>query len=291
MEYSKDKWDRILDKLIASTRSPRGRFSAKAIYPLLEKKLFTNKPRRLFLRRAIAIAVVIAALCIPVWLVYKHTVAEQMMHIYARSEMKTVHLPDGTSVTLNHFSTLTLAKAFRKDKRDVILDGEAYFEVAKDHKHPFTVKTRNMDVQVLGTHFDVNAYRRNAEVKTMLYEGTVAVRCNEKSALLKPGEMAVYNKGNHTLRQKAIHDMSDYISWLKGQYIFNNSSINDVAAELSNSFGVNIVIPDKHLQQFHITARFCHGENLTTILTILHEAGYFEYSVDRNRITLCPKVK
>ena len=291
MKYSKDKWDRILDKLIASTCSPRGLFSAEATYPLLEKKLFTNKPRRLFLRRAVAIAAAIAVLCIPAWLVYKHTATDGMMQIYACSEMKTVHLPDGTNVTLNHFSTLTLAKSFRKDKREVILDGEAYFEVAKDHKHPFTVKTRNMDVQVLGTHFDVNAYGRNTEVKTMLYQGSVAVRCNEKSALLKPGEMAVYNKCNHILRQKAIPDMSDYISWIKGQYIFNNLSINDVAAELSNSFGVNIVIPDKHLQQFRITARFCHGEKLTTILTILHEAGYFEYSVDRNRITISPKVK
>ena len=112
------------------------------------------------------------------------------------AETRTVHLPDGTSVTLNHYSSLSYPERFKSDNREVELSGEAYFEVSKDPKHPFIVQTETIDVQVLGTHFNVDAYQNNPDVKTTLLTGSVAVSNKSKSVrmILKPNEIAIYNK-------------------------------------------------------------------------------------------------
>ena len=97
---------------------------------------------------------------------------------------------------LNHYSSLSYPEKFQSDKREVELNGEAYFEVSKDPKHPFIVQTETIDVQVLGTHFNVDAYHDNLDVKTTLLSGSVAVSNKSKSVrmVLKPNEIAIYNK-------------------------------------------------------------------------------------------------
>ena len=104
------------------------------------------------------------------------------------AETRNVILPDGSSVLLNRHSSLSYPKRFKSDNREVQLTGEAYFEVSKDQKHPFIVQTEHINVQVLGTHFNVDAYRNSPEVKTTLLTGSVAVsnKRNSVRMILKP---------------------------------------------------------------------------------------------------------
>lgn len=292
MKYTDTELETILSKLIASTRSPRGRFSAVASYPQLEKRL---KPhiRCLFptRMRILAAAAAVILLCLSVGTVYLYMQPTSLQTVSTMAETRNVILPDGSSVLLNRHSSLSYPKRFKSDNREVQLTGEAYFEVSKDQKHPFIVQTEHINVQVLGTHFNVDAYRNNPEVKTTLLTGSVAVSNKSKSVrvILKPNEIAIYNKVEEKLTRKVLENVEDEISWRQGEFIFDDLPLQEIARELSNSFGATIHIADTALQNYRITARFRNGEDLATILSVLHNAGYFDYSQNNKQIIITAK--
>ena len=289
MKYTDTELETILSKLIASTRSPRGRFSAVASYPQLEKRL---KPhiRCLFptRMRILAAAAAVILLCLSVGTVYLYMQPTSLQTVSTMAETRNVILPDGSSVLLNRHSSLSYPKRFKSDNREVQLTGEAYFEVSKDQKHPFIVQTEHINVQVLGTHFNVDAYRNNPEVKTTLLTGSVAVsnKSNSVRMILKPNEIAIYNKVEQKLTRKVLENAGDEISWRHGEFIFDDLPLQEIARELSNSFGTTIHIADSTLRNYRITARFRNGEDLDAILSVLHNAGYFNYSRNTQQITI-----
>ena len=216
----------------------------------------------------------------------------QMLEVKTNPGMTTsLTLSDGTVVFLNSESRLTYPSHFNGDTRNVTLQGEAYFEVSKDPKHPFIVQTETIDVQVLGTHFNVDAYHDNPDIKTTLLSGSVAVSNKSKSVrmVLKPNEIAIYNKVEEKLTRKVLKNAEDEISWRQGEFIFDDLPLQEIARELSNSFGATIQIADTTLQNYRITARFRDGEDLATILSVLHNAGYFNYSQNNKQIIITAK--
>lgn len=290
MKYADRELEEILDKLAASTRSPRGRFSAATGYPKLEKRLKSHT-RRLTLTRTFSVAAAVLLFCISAWTVYLYTQPVSIQTVSTLAETRTVHLPDSSIVILNHYSSISYPEKFKSGNRKVGLNGEAYFEVSKDKKHPFIVQTETIDVQVLGTHFNVDAYRENPDVRTTLLTGSVAVsnKNNSVRMILKPNEIAIYNKAEQKLTRKALENAKDEISWRHGEFIFDDLPLQDIARELSNSFGTSIRISDTALQNYRITARFRNGEDLETILSVLHNAGYFNYSQDNEQIIITAK--
>lgn len=291
MKYTDRELEEILNKLIASTRSPRGRFSAASSYPQLEKKLKFHH-HRLYPVRTFAAAAAVVLLCLSVWTAYLYMQPVSIQTVTTLAETRTILLPDGTSVTLNHYSSLSYPKQFKSDNREVELSGEAYFEVSKNKKHPFIVQTETIDVQVLGTHFNVDAYPDNPDVKTTLLTGSVAVsnKNNSVHMVLKPNEVAIYNKVEQKLTCKVLENAGDEISWRHGEFIFDDLPLQEIARELSNSFGTTIHITDSTLRNYRVTARFRNGEDLETILSVLHNAGYFNYSRNTQQITITPKL-
>lgn len=291
MKYNDIELDELLERLVASTRSPRGKFSAETSYPLLEKRLAAARRKRLLPKRIFATAATLALLCLSAWMAYTYLLPVHMQTVSTLSKTQNVELPDGTCVTLNRFSSLTYPERFRSGERKVTLRGEAYFEVAKKKKQPFIVQAEAVQVKVLGTHFNIDAYPGNPDIRTTLFEGSVAV--SEPGVLapliLKPNEMAIYNKVEKTLQRKNMQNATEEIAWRKGEFVFTHLPLQDIARELSNSFGVTIHIPDTALQNYHITARFPGNENLETILSLLQKAGYFNYSQNNKEIILTTK--
>ena len=250
MKYTDTELETILSKLIASTRSPRGRFSAVASYPQLEKRL---KPhiRCLFptRMRILAAAAAVILLCLSVGTVYLYMQPTSLQTVSTMAETRNVILPDGSSVLLNRHSSLSYPKRFKSDNREVQLTGEAYFEVSKDQKHPFIVQTEHINVQVLGTHFNVDAYRNNPEVKTTLLTGSVAVsnKSNSVRMILKPNEIAIYNKVGNKLTRQVTKNAKDEISWRDGEFIFDNLPLGEIARELIRilkGFGMEVLAYD-----------------------------------------------
>ena len=275
MNDKEQRLEQVLDKLATSTRSPRGEFSMEATRPLLEKRIAARRRIR-FLRVVSAVAAV-AVLCVLGWNTYLYITPANMVVVSTLADTKVVQLPDGTEVTLNRYTSLTYPDRFKEQNRQVSLTGEAYFAVTKDKNHPFVVQAGAMDVRVLGTEFNVEAYPRDELIKTTLFEGSVAVDTeNDNSLTLVPGELAVYDKASRQLSKSDAPETEDEIAWKDGALVFNYISLKEISRQLSNAFNVEIVIQDKQLEERKLTGRFIHGETLETILSLLQDVGEFE---------------
>lgn len=289
----KDPFETLLDHLVASTRSPRGRFSAARSWPLLQARLKRTTLRRTFWMR-VAGAAAVVLLCIAGWQAYELLRPVEMMTVTAQAETRTVVLPDRTKVILNRYSTLTYPKNFRREaRREVSLQGGAYFEVTKNPSHPFVVETGEVQVEVLGTHFNVEAYPRDREVRTTLLEGSVAVSLNGRAErlVLAPNERSIYDKASGCLTQESLPDAADDISWSHGQLNFRSQPLREIVRQLANAYQTDIHIADPTLAEYRLTATFDIGEGLTHILDLLQAASGFTYQQDKNRtITLQTKL-
>ncbi|MFD1628497.1 FecR family protein [Pseudopedobacter beijingensis] len=146
-------------------------------------------------------------------------------------------LPDGTKVWLNSSSALKYPAQFIGQERSVELIGEGYFEVAKNTKQPFKVKVKDMEVQVLGTHFNVSAYQDDTSIITTLLEGSVNISGKTSHAKLKPGEQSVY--ANHNIEVSAAN-IEEAIAWKNGYFRFNNEDIESIMKKVSRWYDVEV---------------------------------------------------
>lgn len=156
-------------------------------------------------------------------------------------------LADGTGVWLNAASSIRFPATFTDIERKVEITGEAYFEVAKNAAMPFRVSVGGMEVQVLGTHFNINAYSDESEVKTTLLEGSVKVTENNNTALLKPGEQAGVNNivGNIAIKQV---DVDKVVAWKNGLFRFDGDDIDNIMRQISRWYDVDVQYEGKKPQ-------------------------------------------
>ena len=288
---SEEDLEDIIAKLSAATHSPKGDFSAKESFQKLIIK-FPKPIYRMTLAGFISSAAAISLICILGWNHYTDSKTIVRKTIHTLAERKLVTLPDGTTIMLNRYSSLTYPESFEGGKRIVALKGEAYFEVAKDSQHPFVVETKDINVQVLGTHFNVEAYANSQTNKTILLEGSVKVYNKPQTlqAILKPNQCAIYSKDKKLICEEVGEQAKEEIAWREGKLIFRKNPISEIANELSQSFNTQIDIKDQKLRNYKISARFEKNETLKEILDLLQSAGYFDYTIQNNRIIIdCPK--
>lgn len=286
------EFGKILDKLVSSTRSPRGRFSKENSWTLLEKRLPRLRRHTLSLRITAAAAAV-AVLCLMGWSAYYMFAPIPLQTVSTLAETRSITLPDQTVIVLNRYSSLTYPERFRGKERRVQLKGEAYFEVSKDAGHPFKVEAEDVMVQVLGTHFNVEAYPEDTQVKTTLLEGSVAVSLisqTDERLVLSPNESAIYNKDKKSLTLQTETDAAEEIVWQNGTLLFKSVPLQEIARQLSNAFHTDIRIESADLQNYRMTATFSDGETLEEILSLLCRHQKFEYTKTNNGITITQKL-
>ena len=149
-------------------------------------------------------------------------------------------LADGTKVYLNSGTELEFPSRFSKEKRQVILKGEAYFEVARNENKPFIVQVNEMAVKVLGTSFNVKSYVDEPGVYTTLVEGSVAiVRDGQPDKVIVPGEQAYYNKGVGTLSVNPV-DVAEFIAWKDGFFLFKDLPLEEILRIVSRWYDVEV---------------------------------------------------
>jgi len=153
-------------------------------------------------------------------------------------------LPDGSKVWLNASSSLHFPTAFVGHLREVELTGEAYFEVAKNKEKPFHVKSNGMQVEVLGTHFDVKAYQDDDYIKTTLLEGSVKIKRGSVSGLLKPGQQGILEMNDNNVIVKNA-DINEVMAWKNGLFEFDGADIKTIMREISRWYDVDIVYSGK----------------------------------------------
>ena len=277
MKYTDTELETILSKLIASTRSPRGRFSAVASYPQLEKRL---KPhiRCLFptRMRILAAAAAVILLCLSVGTVYLYMQPTSLQTVSTMAETRNVILPDGSSVLLNRHSSLSYPKRFKSDNREVQLTGEAYFEVAKNKDKRFIVCCNDLEIEALGTTFDVKGYGDDLSVTTLLAEGSVRVSNKTNATLLKPGEKVEYHKNKQTFTKSPISDLREIDFCRNNMLIFNSASLAEIATTLERMYGVKVVFDSEKLKNvpFSGTIRNSSLHNVFYIISLTYPLTY-----------------
>jgi transmembrane sensor len=196
-------------------------------------------------------------------------------------------LPDGSKVWLNSGSTLRFPTAFIGSERIVELKGEAYFEIAKNTKMPFLVRTNNaMDIKVLGTQFNVMAYDDEKNINTTLIEGSVEVLKGSGKTMLKPGQEAILNRGSGNIKV-APADLEQAIAWKNGYFIFYNENIESIMRKVSRWYNVDIVYQG-NLSNKDFVGTISRNKNVSELLKMLELTGAIHFSIDGRRITVMP---
>ena len=154
-------------------------------------------------------------------------------------------LPDGTKAWLNSASSIRYPTEFVTGERRVQISGEVYFEVAKDASKPFIVKINPLaEVKVLGTHFNVNAYDDEADIKTTLLEGSVNISMGNSKSLLTPGQQARINKKGLITRFNDV-DLDEAIAWKDGNFLFNSADLPQILRQVARWYNLEIVYEGK----------------------------------------------
>jgi transmembrane sensor len=156
------------------------------------------------------------------------------------SKVIDMTLSDGSHVWLNAGSSVTYAVAFVGNERKVNITGEAYFEVADDKTKPFIVRKGETSVQVLGTHFNVNAYDDEDAIRVTLLEGSVRVSNNTGAAIIKPGQQSIVTNHQQPTISNQI-DLGEVMAWKNGMFQFENTSIEDIMKQVARWYDVNVV--------------------------------------------------
>jgi len=200
-----------------------------------------------------------------------------------------VILPDGTKVWLNAASSLKYPEVFNGNERRVELTGEAYFEVAKNKAQPFHVKNHNQDVEVLGTHFNINSYLDNNTIKTTLLEGRVRVSNGQSVKILKPGEQAITGaSGAGIIRLATDVDTDDETAWKNGLFQFNNADLKSILKQLERWYNVHIdyqTIPDKKYN-----GMVPRKAKLSEVLKMLEKTGNIRFEIaEGKKLTVLPQ--
>ncbi len=197
-------------------------------------------------------------------------------------------LPDGSHVWLNSGSVFKYPVSFAKDKRQVEMIGEAFFDVFKDASHPFLVKAGKMNIAVKGTRFNVTNYADEVNTELILESGSVQLFSgdyNENNivANIVPGERAILDVARNALSVSNV-DVSKYTSWKEGLLIFKDDQMDEVVRKLNRWFNVDIVLESPELKEYVYTATY-RNETLPQILELLKISAPIKYTItDRERL-------
>lgn len=207
-----------------------------------------------------------------------------MQYAEVRSAAGTViryELPDQSVVWLNAGTTLRYPVSFRKENRQVELEGEAFFEVQADARHPFYVNTPSgLSVHVYGTAFNVNAYPDDNTLETVLEKGKVEiiVPTRQKTVKLLPGERLLYDKQNGEIIHEEVN-VYEKTAWKEGKLIFRNAELDDIFKTLSRRFNVDIQYINHSGKPYRYRATF-RDETLSQILDYLAKSAELKWHIE-----------
>lgn len=196
-----------------------------------------------------------------------------------------VTLSDGTRVWLNAASSIRFPVMFAGKERKVEITGEAYFEVAKNKQMPFKVKANSSEIEVLGTHFNVNAYNDEAATRTTLLEGSVKIKKDNYSALLVPGQQSQVNK-NGEIKVVNNADIEEVVAWKDGLFILKKADIPSVLRQIARWYDVDIVYKG-NVPPGRITGDMPRNMKLSKMLEVMELVGV-HFKIEDNKVLVEP---
>lgn len=199
-----------------------------------------------------------------------------------------VILSDGTKVWINSDSELEFPNRFGEDIREVKLKGEAYFEVTSDSRKPFYVLAGETKVHVLGTAFNVSAYREDRQTEVALLRGKASFDVKDKVYVLVPGEIATLNReSGETIVRKG--DVAAIVDWKAGRFNFEDMSLEELTVKLSRWYGVTFVFSDEAVKKLRFSGAMTKYRTLDYVLDMISKTTDVTFSLKENRVTVSSK--
>lgn len=278
-----NEWEESISHAISDGRE-RERYKKEANL-LLNRIERRNKFN--FKRISIAVASIAAMVCLVIGVstFRNYWLQQQTFYIEAYTsygERKTIFLPDGTELVLNSCSKVRYPNRFIDNERRIEFEGEGYFQVERNEKHPFIVNTSNFDVLVLGTSFNVKSYSTDELVSVNVESGKVQVNMPEAMMRLKANEQVCINTKTGNFQKMEIE--TDVAQWQEGTLYFNQTPIHDVAKELERIYNCTIVFADGEFTNL-ITGKH-ENKSLEDVLSSLEYVSGIHYKKEGNHIIL-----
>ena len=197
-------------------------------------------------RRLASVAAIAIPLMVGAFFLFRFLNQNKITTYQATNAIKEIQLEDGSKVSLNQNSELEVAANFNETERNVTLNGEAFFDVAKDQEKAFIIQVDEMKVTVLGTSFNIN--ENDNHISITVISGTVKVESETNSVTLNKNEKAIYLKKNKELSQNSIYNKND-TSWKTGVFTFRSQPIGEVLHQLENIFSKKITLEDSRIEK------------------------------------------
>ncbi|SFC45629.1 FecR family protein [Flagellimonas taeanensis] len=233
----------------------------KQIERLLSQNI--SRPRkRISLPKWARVAASIALMAVVAYSVHVYTKVEEKVEPIVEMTKTTewgqklnLSLADGTQIRLNSGSTITYPDRFEGDVREVVLEGEAFFDVAKNPDKPFVIRSGEVLTTVLGTSFNINTYPDSQQIAVTVASGKVKVASHENEIHLGPNEQGIFDKKTKTISKK-MTDIATFLNWKDGIIHFEDTSLAQVVESLERWYGVTFVFENENLRNCHVTATY-----------------------------------
>lgn len=202
-----------------------------------------------------------------------------------------VELSDGTEVFLNAESILRFPNSFEEGTcREIWIDGEAYFKVKRDEAHPFVVHTGNIEVEVLGTEFNLMAYHQNPEEHVTLVRGKVKVRDCERrgEVVLTPGVQAVFDKDREIMTSQKV-DVGYYTAWMEDLFAFRETPFDEVMRILARWYDFEFFFQNPDVQDFIYSGKVARYATLNEVLDVFRQTGDLDFDV-KDKVVIVRRV-
>ncbi len=209
--------------------------------------------------------------------------------IVPRGKIFKIILSDGTKVWLNADTKIRFPQKFlaSEDTRTVDLDGEAFFEVAHNKDQAFIVKSNDLEIEVLGTRFNVSSYASSDQISTTLVEGAVKINNSRDSIaelILKPSYQAAFNKNTEKLEAFKVNT-TDFTSWMDNKVVFRNEAFKDLILKFERAYNVSIINQIPELENERFTGEF-DKEGIEDIIKTFSSRLDFRYKIENKTITI-----
>ncbi len=303
--------------------------TSEQVFDALQKKIITEKQIRkkylkntrisIYLYAASIVLIIGLSTGLYVYNIRKSVIKESFLEVIVpKGQRSQVLLPDNTKVWLNAGSVLRYPQNFRKNKRSVYIEGEAFFAVQPDKKYPFYVGLKdNLSIKVTGTEFNVKCYPGEKTIETTLIKGFVNIIKKDmrrriiNEITLQPNEQALYSKKDEKIiitklepdiekydrtissaiqKKSAVSGkIASVIAWKEEELVFNDETFYEIAVKMERWFGIKITVDDENLKKERFTGKFANKETVYQILDIINRTEPINYRVLNNEIIISSK--
>lgn len=233
--------------------------------------------------KLVGVAAVVLLAVLAIWHLTHEPIPETFIIVAERGQKSTITLPDGSRVWLNSASSISYTSDYNTKERNVLLQGEAYFDVAENPEIPFIVHASGLSVEALGTRFNVRAYVEDECIVTTLVEGQVKMTSGDVSEVLFPEQESSFDKRTGQMTKSRVKDVAHMIPWIRNEIYFAGDSLSEIAALLERMYNVTVMFDDREVGEYKYTG-LVRNNSLQNVLELIATTSPVDYRMNADTV-------